>query len=66
MHARPGDRIVVRGHRVADADRRCLILDVPGGGDRPPYHVRWGDAGPESLFFPGPDATVLHTDREPA
>jgi hypothetical protein len=28
-----------------------------------PYVVRWGDVGHETLFFPGPDATVEHLEQ---
>jgi hypothetical protein len=32
-----------------------------GDDGGPPYRVRWGsDGGHETLFFPGPDATVHH------
>lgn len=31
----------------------------------PPYQVRWGDNGHESLFFPGPDATVERFEPAP-
>lgn len=58
MHASVGDRIVVTGHRVGEPDRACEVLEVRGPGGGPPYKVRWGDTGHESLFFPGSDASV--------
>ena len=63
MRANIGDRIVIRGHRVGEPNRDCEVLEVrdPDGG--PPYRVRWGDTGHESLFFPGPDATVQHYEH---
>ena len=60
MKADPGDRIVIRGHHIGEPDRDCEILEVHGVDGAPPYKVRWGDSGHESLFFPGPDATVEH------
>jgi len=60
MQARIGDRIIVRGHRVGETDRNCEVLEVRGTAGGPPYLVRWGESGHESLFFPGPDAVVEH------
>ncbi len=58
MKAKAGDRIVIKGHRVGEADRDCEVIEVhhPDGG--PPYVVRWGNSGHDTLFFPGSDATV--------
>jgi hypothetical protein len=58
MHATVGDHIVIRGHHIGEHDRDCEIVGLSGAGDEPPYLVRWDDSGHESLFFPGPDATV--------
>jgi hypothetical protein len=58
MHAKPGDCIVIRGHRTGQADRDCEVVEVRGADGGPPYLVRWGDTGHETLFFPGPDAFV--------
>lgn len=63
MHANVGDKIVIRGHRVGEPDRDCLVLEVPHSGDEPPYRVRWGDDGHETLFFPGSDARVHHYEH---
>jgi hypothetical protein len=30
----------------------------------PPYLVRWEDSDHETLFFPGPDATVEHYEHK--
>jgi hypothetical protein len=60
MRAETGDRIVIRGHHIGEPDRDCEILEVHGADGAPPYKVRWGDSGHESLFFPGPDAVVEH------
>lgn len=58
MRARVGDRIVIKGHRVGEPNRDCEVLEVRGPDSGPPYWVRWGDSGHESLFFPGTDADV--------
>jgi len=60
MRAAIGDKIVVRGHRVGEADRDAVILDVEGTDGSPPYRVRWSDDGHEGVFFPGEDASVEH------
>jgi len=62
--ARPGDRIVVRGPHVGDADRVGEILEVRHEDGSPPYVVHWND-GHEGLFFPGADAFVEHLDGDP-
>jgi Domain of unknown function (DUF1918) len=58
-----GDRIVIRGHHIGEPDRDCEVLEVRGPNGGPPYRVRWGDSGHESLFFPGPDASVEHFEH---
>lgn len=58
MRANVGDRIVIKGHRVGDPDRDCEVVEVHGSDGGPPYLVRWGDSGHETLFFPGSDASV--------
>ena len=58
MQAKVGDRIVIQGHHVGDPERDCEVLEVHGDAGGPPYVVRWGDDGHESLFFPGNDADV--------
>jgi len=63
MQAKVGDRIVIKGHRVGEADRDCLVLEVHGPDGGPPFVVRWGDSGHESLFFPGPDCSVVAYDH---
>lgn len=65
MKACIGDRIVIRGHRTGEPDRDCEVLEVRGSEGGPPYVVRWADSGHESLFFPGPDASVQHFERQP-
>jgi hypothetical protein len=65
MHVTVGDRIVIKGHRVQEPDRWCLVQEVHGEDGGPPYVVKWGDDGHESLFFPGPDASVAPAGEEP-
>lgn len=60
MRAAIGDKIVIRGHHVGDADRDAVILAVEGPDGAPPYRVRWSDDGHEGVFFPGEDAVVEH------
>ena len=62
MHACVGDRIVIRGHHVGEPDRDGEVLEVGDQGEAP-YLVRWEDSGHETLFFPGPDATVQHFEH---
>ena len=62
MHAEVGDRVVIRAHRIGEAERDAEVLGAgPDGG--PPYLVRWGDSGHEALFFPGSDAYVQHFEH---
>jgi hypothetical protein len=58
MQAKPGDRIVIKAHHIGEPDRDCEVLEVHGADGGPPYVVRWGDTGHETLFFPGSDAVV--------
>jgi iron-sulfur cluster repair protein YtfE (RIC family) len=66
MWARVGDRLIVKGHSVGDPDRDAEILEVRGPDGGAPYVVRWADTGHETLFFPGPDATVQHFGADEA
>lgn len=63
MKAAVGDRIVIRGHHIGEPDRDAEIVEVRGANGEPPFVVRWGDDGHESLFFPGPDASVEHYEH---
>ena len=58
MRARPGDRLVIKGHRVGNVGKDAEILEVHGEKGEPPYLVRWSDDGHEGLVFPGSDAIV--------
>ena len=63
MRASVGDRIIIQGHRVGEPERDCEVIEVRGADGGPPYLVRWGDSGHESLFFPGSDAMVKHYEQ---
>jgi hypothetical protein len=58
-----GDRIVIKGHRIGEPDRDCEVIEVRNEDGSPPYRVRWGENGHETLFFPGPDASVHHYEH---
>jgi hypothetical protein len=58
VHARVGDRIIVHSTHLDGPVRDGEVLEVEHEDGSPPYLVRWSDTGHESLFFPGPDATV--------
>ena len=60
LRARPGDRIVIRPHRLGERPRDGEIRDVLGQNGRPPYLVRWSDNGRVSRLYPGPDTFVEH------
>ncbi len=63
MDASVGDRIVIRGHHNGQPVRACRILEVRGSDGGGPYLVRWEDSSHETLYFPGSDALLEHTDR---
>jgi hypothetical protein len=58
LRARPGDRLVIRGHRLGEPVRDGEILEVRGADGGPPFRVRWEDTGAETILFPGTDAYV--------
>jgi hypothetical protein len=63
MQARVGDRIVIRSLRLGQPDRDCEVVEVRGPDGEPPYMVRWADSDHETLYFPGPDASVQHREH---
>lgn len=63
MHADPGDRIIIKGHRIGEPDRDCEVLEARGPEHTAPFVVRWGDSGHHALFFPGSDASVHHFEH---
>jgi Domain of unknown function (DUF1918) len=62
LHARKGDRLVVRGHHQGEPQRDGEILQVLGANGAPPYLVRWED-GHESEVFPSSDVYVEHFEE---
>jgi hypothetical protein len=65
LRASPGDRLVIRGHRVGERERDGEILEVLGEDGLPPFLVRWSDDGHVSGLMPGSDAYVEHFDESP-
>jgi len=65
LRARPGDRIVIRPHRLGEHPHDGEIVDVLGEDGGPPYLVRWSDDGHVSRLFPGSDAFVEHFAPHP-
>lgn len=64
LTATVGDRLIIRGHRVGEPDRDAEIIEVRGIDGSPPFVVRWGEDGHESLLFPGTDAFVQHFEPD--
>jgi Domain of unknown function (DUF1918) len=60
---RPGDLVVVEGHRVGEPKRFGEILEILGESGHRHYRVRWDD-GHESVYYPSNDTVVQHLDRE--
>jgi hypothetical protein len=58
MKARPGDQLVVRGHRIGQPDRTGEVIEARGPEGTEPFSVRWDDDGHTTLFFPGTDCAV--------
>ncbi len=65
LSAKPGDRLVVRGHHQGELPSEGEIRKVRGEEGAPPYLVRWED-GHEAEVFPGSDMYVQHlTSAQP-
>jgi hypothetical protein len=60
MKGEVGDRIAILSRHLDESVRECQIVGVHGAGGGPPYVVRWLDTGHLGIFFPGPDARVVH------
>lgn len=63
MHAKVGERIVVRSRHQGEPERDGEILEVRGPDGTPPFLVRWSSDGHEALFWPESDAYVPHHDE---
>jgi hypothetical protein len=57
MRGKPGDRLVIKGHRVGEAERQAEILEVRAENDQVRYLVKWSD-GHEGWVYPGSDAAI--------
>ncbi|HET8592942.1 MAG TPA: DUF1918 domain-containing protein [Solirubrobacterales bacterium] len=62
LRAKPGDRLVVRGHHQGEPQMDGEILKVLGEDGAPPFLVRWED-GHEAEVFPGSDMFVQHFEK---
>jgi hypothetical protein len=58
MEAKVGDHLVILGRHIHRPVREGEILEVRGTKGGPPYLVRWGDTGHESIIYPGSDAQI--------
>jgi CBS domain-containing protein len=58
LTAAPGDRLVIRAHRLGEPERGAEVLEARGAGGGPPFLVRWEAGGRISLLYPGADARV--------
>jgi hypothetical protein len=63
FRAQAGDRLVIRGHHVGEAQRDGEILEILSEDGGPPYVVRWSDDGHVSRVYPGSDAFVDRPKR---
>lgn len=59
MHAQAGDKIMIEAHHIGEPRRDCVIVEVRGEDGQPPYVVQWADVEHETLFYPGPDASIV-------
>jgi hypothetical protein len=62
VKALAGDQVVVEGNHLTAHRREGQIVEVHDPNGEPPYLVHWTDTDTESLFCPGPDAHIVHTD----
>jgi CBS domain-containing protein len=62
LRARPGDRLVIRGHQLHEMERDAEVLEARGTDGGAPFLVRWEDTGHETLLYPGSDARIEHLD----
>ena len=63
MQVKPGDHLVIKGHRVGEAERHAEILKVRGKEGSRSYLVRWSD-GHEGWVYPGSDAVIEHKSSQ--
>jgi hypothetical protein len=60
VKAAAGDQVVVETSHLMAHRREGRIVEVDDPDGAPPYLVHWSDTDTESLFFPGPDAHIVH------
>lgn len=58
LHARPGDEVVIKGHRTGEPDRRGEVLEARGADGASPFVVRWDDTGHTTILSPGTDCEI--------
>lgn len=58
MQVRPGDQVIIEGHRIGTPPRRGEVLAVAGST----LTVAWED-GHETVFVPGSDCRVLRDEE---
>ena len=58
MDARPGDELVIKGHRTSQPDRKGEVLETRGANGGPPFVVRWDDTGHTTMLYPGTDCEI--------
>ena len=61
VKASVGDKVIIRGKHLGEADRHGEVIEVRGQDGAPPWTIKFDD-GHESLCFPGPDCVVEHKD----
>ena len=66
MQAHVGDKIVIEAHHVGEPRRDAVVVEVRGKDGQPPFVVQWSDTDHPTLFYPGPDASVIHYEHHNA
>ena len=61
--ARAGDWIEVHGHVQGQPPRHAIVLEVLGSPGNEHYRVKWADDEHESIYFPGPDASIKKKEK---
>ena len=65
MRASVGDHVIVASNVLDKPVRNGTIVEVHRADGEPPYVVEWSDTGKRSVFVPGADTQVLHSDDTP-
>jgi len=60
MKAAIGDEVVVEKTRTGTVRRDGEVVGLHRPDGAPPFDVRWSDNGRTTVFFPGPDAHIVH------